>query len=486
MPATVSSPRSSRLAGSFRDPAGYVFQRAGRIYRALDRATEAALRELDRGGALAELMADGALVPSRFVDDDALQDELAAEHAPLARFLEHERLAPIAYPAEWSISMLADAAAHTIDLHLRLLAEGYGLKDASACNVQFHGSRPTFIDLSSVERPARRDVWIALGQFHRTFTYPLLLCRRHGWEPRDCFLSRPEGWTPEQTARVVGRLNLLRPRDWLDLALPLLLTRRSVRGRAARPRASSATPTASPSAEATAAQRWNLLRLRRKVLRLAAGYRPRGAWSEYAHTCSYDETAANAKRSFVAGCLRESRPRSVLDLGCNTGEYSLLAAQHAERVVAVDGDHDSIERLYRRLRDESHAMPITPLVVDLLAPTPAVGFRNEERPAFLSRVEPDCVLALAVAHHLLVHGNLTPHMLRDQLFDLTRRDLVLEHVPPRDPMFQRLLRDRTGIDLECLALAEFRGVFGERFAVLRELSLPHSCRTLLWLRKRTA
>ncbi len=40
-------------------------------------------------------------------------------------------------------------------------------------------------------------------------------------------------------------------------------------------------------------------RLRRKVARLAAGYRPRGAWSDYTRTCSYDAEADQAKRSLV-------------------------------------------------------------------------------------------------------------------------------------------------------------------------------------------
>ena len=505
MPALLGENRSSRLAGSYRDPSGYVFAREGRIFRALDQTAAAALQGLEAHGALSALLDDGLLVATRFVADGDLLAELRAEHADGAAFLEHERLPTIAFPAEWSISMLADAAALTIDLQLRLLEQGCGLKDATAYNVQFRGSRPTFIDAASIERAPRRDVWHALGQFHRCFTYPLLLCRHHAWEPRDCFSSQPEGRTPEQTARIVGRWGLLRPRNWLDLSLPLLLAGRAKPSRSAvrsggdseafrAPRlcqpcevdVASSTDEA-PSGN-VAAQRWNLLRLRKKVLRLAAGYQPKSAWSDYAATCSYDEAAAAAKRDFVADCLRESRPKQVLDLGCNTGEYSLLAATHAEQVIAIDSDHDSVERFYRRLRDEAAPQrtspaAITPLVVDLLAPTPAVGFRNAERPAFLSRVQPDCVLALAVAHHLLVRGNLTPAMLRDQLFDLTGSGLVLEFVPPRDPMFLGLLRDRAVGELHRLTLEEFRRTFAERFTVLREASLPHSCRTLLWLRK---
>ena len=41
----------------------------------------------------------------------------------------------------------------------------------------------------------------------------------------------------------------------------------------------------------TTAQMFNLRRLRRKTLKLAARYRPRGVWSEYTRIRSYDDQA---------------------------------------------------------------------------------------------------------------------------------------------------------------------------------------------------
>ena len=38
----------------------------------------------------------------------------------------------------------------------------------------------------------------------------------------------------------------------------------------------------------------------------------------------------------------------------------------------MDRDHDAVEELYRRLRQEP--LPVTPLVADLANPTPALGF----------------------------------------------------------------------------------------------------------------
>ena len=171
----------------------------------------------------------------------------------------------------------------------------------------------------------------------------------------------------------------------------------------------------------------------------------------------------------------------MIDLGCNTGQYSRLAADCGAHVVAVDQSHDAIERLYRQLREKP--APITPMVMDLTSPSPGLGFRNRERPGFFRRVRGDCVLALALVHHLLVDGNLSLCAIRDQLADLTQRDLVVEYVPPDDPMFRRLVAARRQC-FEQLTPEGFREVFQRRFELLGEEVLPSSARSLLFLRKR--
>ena len=66
------------------------------------------------------------------------------------------------------------------------------------------------------------------------------------------------------------------------------------------------------------------------------------------------------------------------------------------------------------------------MCVDIANPSPAIGFCNRERASFLDRIRADCVLALAVIHHLHVTANLPVSGIRDMFADLCRRDLVLE------------------------------------------------------------
>lgn len=466
---------SARIGGSFRDPSGYVFQRQQRIFRAIDDACHQTLRDLQDSGLLDALMTERLLARTRFVEDRDECLELSCAHAGYEHFLEHEVIAPITYPYEWSLSMLADAALLTLELQERLAGAGFALKDATAYNVQFVHGRPRFIDLASIEKPVRHDIWYALGQFTRMFTIPLMLACYHGRDLKSCFLANIDGVDAEQFARGLGWLERCRPRYLLDVTLPLWLGRKATqertRGRemVERQRLDSG------------AQIFNLRRLRRKVHQLASSYRPAGTWSDYTSSCSYSSQAENAKKAFVREFLSAHQPAAVLDAGCNTGDYSYIAAECGARVLAADGAHDAVELLYRRLREQP--ADITPIVLDLTNPSPAIGFCNRERASFLERLDVDCVQALALLHHLLVSANLSLAAVRDFFADLTKEFLVLEFVPTHDVMFEQLLRFRRH-DFADLDLQRCKAVFGQRFELLGERALPGSPRTLLFLRKR--
>ncbi len=473
MPA-VASPSSQRIGGSFRDPAGYVFARDGRIFRAIDEATLGHLRALEQAGVLGRLVDSGAVVGTRFVDDPALAAELASEHAPFRAFLQHDVLATLTFPYEWSVSMIADAGIATLEVQDQALTAGASLKDATAFNVQFVNGKPLFIDLGSFERPARLDVWFALGQFNQMFVFPLLLCVHHGWDPRAYFLPRLGGRSVEDVARTLGRLERWGPRALLDVTLPLALNR------AAQKQAQVDRSLLEKPNPDTRPQKLQIERLRGKLRRLARSYRPAGTWSDYERTCTYTDASEEAKKALVRAFLEARRPRRVLDLGCNTGDYSRIAAAAGAQVIAADGDHDAVEILYRRLRREPAT--ITPMVIDITNPSPAIGYLNQERSSFLERLDVDCVLGLALLHHLLISGNLSLAAARDLFAALTRDLLVLEFVPTEDPMFRRMLQFRrdlfAGIDL-----ASCKQVFGQGFRLLEEHPIPGSPRTLLFYAK---
>lgn len=470
--------RDGRVAGSFRDPSGYVFTRSEKLYRAIDDDCRTVLTELSDQGLLGDLTSSGSLVPTSFVEDPSLLAELRAENEPFLSFLAHETISPLTFPAEWTVSMLADAGILTLSLQKQLIEQGFSLKDATAYNVQFEQGRPMFIDLGSIERPARLDLWPALGQFGPMFTFPLMLKTHRGRDLRTMFLANLGGIDLEQAAHALGRSGRWRPSAWLDVSLPAFLGRRKL-GK----QVDANEVIGKQSSGDAKAQVLNLGRLQKKLSKLAAGYRPKGIWAEYGDVCTYDDEATRVKHDHIRAFLTEHKPETVLDLGCNTGDYSLLAADCGAKVLAVDGDHDAVEMLYRRVRDGR--LPITPAVVDLGNPTPGMGFLNRERESFLDRARSDCVFGLALVHHLMVTGNLPAASVRELFATLTRKYAVVEFVPGDDPMFKELLKRRVG-PMEAPTLEKFKAEMARDFELLREEAVPGAERTLLFLSLRSS
>lgn len=466
-----------RNAASFRDPSGFVFELDGRIFRALDDPAYAMVREMKETGLLDQLVDEGTVVRTQFVEDSATLISMHTAYPEARGFLEHQRIDPITYPYEWSPAMLADAGILTLDLQRRLLEHGFSLKDATAYNVQFVHGRPIFIDLASVERPRRLDVWVGLGQFNRMFTLPLLLNRRKGESLRSCFLADLDGRSVGQAWQAFGRLERLSPALWLDVTFPRWLERGAERRGRGRGRSFNRKDTR-PDAQLV-----NLKRLRSKLGRLANARPAPGVWADYTSTCSYGDSAKKAKRDAIVAFLSEVQPKTVLDLGCNTGDYAMLAAELGAKVIAVDGDPDCVDSLYHRIRNAG--AQVNPLCVDLANPSPAIGFRNRERTRFLDRIGAECVLALALIHHLRVSANLPLTAIRDLLADMTTRHLVLEFVPQDDPMFRRLTTFRTE-SFDDWNLPNCIKVFADGFSLVRTTALVGSGRMLLFWKREVA
>lgn len=474
----ITAEPTTRNAASFRDPSGFVFEHDGRVFRAVDDGCMAEMRELSEGGLLEELVDAGHLVPTRIIDDPLEHYALAEAFPGHAGFLEHRRVEYLSYPYEWSFAMLVDAGLLTLDLQVKLLQKGHSLKDATAYNVQFVTGRPVFIDVASIERPNRQDVWIALGQFGRMFTLPLLLNHKKGHQLRAYFLANLDGRDVADVRAAFNWMELFRPSLLLDITLPYWLARPEARTDKVRHHSDRTGRT--PKQAGPSAQIMNLKRLRAKLQRLRRRHQPSGHWSNYTQTCSYTDAAEGGKMDAVKAFLGVQKPATVLDLGCNTGQYSVLAAEIGATVIAVDADPDVVDTLYRHVHERR--LPILPLCIDIANPSPAIGFCNRERTRFMERARAECVLALALIHHLHVSANLPFNAICDLLAQLTTDTLVLEFVPQDDVMFRRLMRFR--VDLyQDYTLEKCMKTFSERFELICRVPVPDSPRTLLFWKK---
>ena len=484
-PMSTRASDSSRIAASFRDPGGRVLVHRGRLFRIVHPSGVEDARAFLESPAGHALLENGCVAATRALDETEtaalLEDEpvsAAAGGLAIAAIFEHERIWFPSYPYEWPAEMLHAAAGLTLDLAVRLLPDAVGLKDGTPYNVLFRGPRPVFVDLLSFERRSPDDpVWLAYGQFVRTFVLPLLAWRKLRMPAGPILLARRDGLEPDEIYGWLGPLDRLLPPALTLVSVPKWLSRR-----ADSPDAYRARHIGDP--EKARFILASLFRgLRRALGRLEPCAGP-STWSDYMQTKShYTAERFVAKEEFVRDALAAASPGAVLDVGCNTGHFSEIAAGHGARVVAIDYDPVVAGQVWRRA--SAGGLDILPLVVNLARPTPATGWRNEEGASFLDRARGqfDLVLMLAVLHHMLVTERVPLEDILDVAAELTRRWLVIEYVDPSDPMFRRITRGRDALHAE-LTPERFEAACARRFEIVRAGSQGGPTRRMYLLAKK--
>jgi SAM-dependent methyltransferase len=359
------------------------------------------------------------------------------------------------------------AAELTLGLCRDLIGEGWILKDATPLNVLFQGAHPIFVDVLSIQRvDLKEPVWQAYSQFVRTFALPLLAYAKLGW-PLQAALLRRDGYEPDELFAALPWHVLYRQPALSILTLPRVLSGIGD-GAAAR-----ITPSFVRDPEIS---QKIVLRNLESLLRYTRALTPRqapSAWVNYAQTANhYSQEDHASKREFVAHALETAKPKRVLDIGCNRGMYSTIAADSGAAVVAIDTDLETVNRL--SLEVEATGKNILPLCVDLARPTPAVGWENQESESFLTRCSGrfDMVMMLAVLHHLLVGSQIPLDRIVALCSTLTSRSLIVEWVPTTDPMFQQILRGRDSLYAD-LAESVFRTAFSAHFRLVSERGLAN-------------
>ncbi len=353
------------------------------------------------------------------------------------RFL-HPRIPVPTYPWEWTHPQWLAAAELTLSLAEEALAEGWILKDATPLNILFDGPRPILVDVLSFERrDPTSSLWLAYGQYLRTFLLPLLMSRTLAW-PLALTVFRRDGYEPQELYRAMSWPQRLSGSAFWPVTLPAWLGKRS--GGESQPAPKPQDP---ELAQHILARTFASLRRRtRNAIPRTADSEWAGYQSNLSHYSAADE---QQKHAWVEQVVAEFHPATVLDIGANTGEYSRLAARSGASVVALERDAPAAARLFELSRAES--LPIQTIHADLARPTPAVGWENSESTALLPRLEDrfDLVMLLAVIHHLILMEQIPLSAILALMHRLTRRLLIVEWVPVSDPMFQSLMRGRDSL-----------------------------------------
>jgi len=451
---------------SFRDRAGFVFERDGVVYRQVNAAGARDYDWLLSSGLYGRLTADGDLIPHVETTVNASPDGAAHQ------VITPERVEFISYPYEWCFGQLRDAALLTLRLQKTAMAHGMSLKDATPFNVAFRRGRPIWIDTLSFERRPEGRPWVAYAQFCQMLLAPLALMSQVDVRLLQLLRTSLDGIPLDLASSLLPARTRLRPGLLMHLHLHA----------AAQRRVRDTTPARAAGRSMSAAALTGIIdSLTRTVEALTWGG-ARTTWGSYYEATNYTDTAFTHKRQIVESVIARISPSTVWDLGANDGTFSRLASASGIPTVAFDIDPVAVEKNYRRVVDTADPY-LLPLLMDLTNPSGASGWANEERDTLAMRGPADLVLALALVHHLAIGHNVPLPRIAEYLARLAS-SLVIEFVPKGDSQVQRMLASRVDV-FDDYSQARFEQAFNPWFEIETAIPVAEAVRTVYVMKRRT-
>ncbi|MBN1614010.1 MAG: SAM-dependent methyltransferase [Deltaproteobacteria bacterium] len=455
-------------SGSFRDPAGHVFTRNGRIYRSI---FEPGVNDFEaaRDAGIHEKLIDAGLLIHH--------EEIEEKDAPSGTVycLRHPRIPMISYPWEWPFSLLKDAALLHLDIMERIVPEGFWLRDASAFNVQYDGNGLRLIDTLSIGKRLPESPWIAYKQFCSHFVAPLALAAYGDIRTLSLWRSYIDGYPLDLAAKMIPLRRRFAPGLFMHLLLHARFQAKADRKENIGKADQAKTLTLSDN---------GLIALIRSLRQTVSGIRWKRSsaiWEGYGDIRTYDSEDLARKAAYVEQVVKQLNPAMVWDLGANTGEFSEITASGGAFVVSIDGDPACAEFLYEKVSNSKGMKNILPLVMDLANPSPGLGWDGRERFSLRDRGPADLVLALALIHHLVL-SSCVPLEIVSRWFSGIGENVLVEFVPLGDPMVQKLLHNRVD-ERHPYDEAAFRSNFETMFRFVDSTTLENGRKLFLYRRK---
>ena len=229
--------------------------------------------------------------------------------------------------------MLFDAAQLFCNFSWELAQHGLQLQDSHGWNIMFRNTEPIYVDFSSIVPLGASEPWMPFHEFINCFLHPIQMIA-HRQADYAFYLLGTRNWVDMEATlpcisaierRILRKLKTLKYARWERVH------------RSAGPDSAK-----------------KLIHLLEKEI---SKYKPTSTvtrWSEYSNSFpSADEQAIDAwndKQKNVHKILSSLQQGTLLDLGCNTGWYSILAAKMGFNVFGMDTDRTCIENLYKRAK----------------------------------------------------------------------------------------------------------------------------------------
>jgi len=458
-------PNNQKHPSSFRDPSGFIFLKDGILYRQVNNIYREHYDALINSGLYNELTKNKLLVPHQEADSSLNSDVDAY------KILRPQKIPFISYSYEWSFSQLKQAALATLKIQQEALARGMTLKDCSAYNIQFYQGRPILIDTLSFEKYQAGKPWIGYRQFCQHFLAPLALMSYTDIRLQQLLKIYIDGVPLDLASRLLPRRSYVR----FALLSHIHLHAQSQK-RYAGEHASETKIQGGMSKFRLSALLDNL----EAAIQSLKWREKNTEWGEYYTFTNYSADSFQQKKKIVVKFLQLVRPKSVWDLGANTGVFSRLASEQKIFTVAFDLDEAAVEKNVLTCL-QNNEQYLFPLLLDLTNPSPSIGWAHKERLSLEERGPADLILALALIHHLTISNNV-PFSLIADFFAKIGNHAIVEFVPRDDSQVKKLLATREDL-FSFYTQEHFEESFSRYFNIKKQELVPGTKRTIYLMKK---
>lgn len=411
------NPSAHRYPASYRDPAGFIFEEDGILYRQLHPNYRSSYEQLMQSGLYQRLVNEKLLIPHKEISQPNTADAFL--------IIQPQRVRPVIPPFCWTYDMLREAALLTLRIQAIALQHGMTLKDAHPSNIQFLGTTPVLIDTLSFVPWNKTKPWIAYRQYCESFLLPLVI-GHYGVPDSPKLLRAWPGGIPLETGRTMLPLRSKLSLHWL---LHLHLHARHAR--------------AEKQSEKEQMQ-FSSKKMNDLVQSLEAATGSSTAPTTHSNWTTYEKElqergqyTPHKLKTVREETARLSGIKTLLDLGSNTGLFSHSLQQSERTIIQIESDPPTANLLYRKNKNENtqHSTTLC-LNIETLLP----GAADE---TLVETLASDLVLCLGLLHHLIYRNNIPLPDVLSLLSRLSKKYVWIEFIDSEDP----LLREYFNVEL---------------------------------------
>jgi hypothetical protein len=445
---------------SYRDPVARVVKKQDGWYRYIFKSYQKEFDHLTQSGLYQELVEKGLMI---------CHEELPTDNddPTIYKLIKPDQILFQSYPFEWSYSQWQKAILAFLEINTITLRYGMILKDATPFNFYLSNGKAVLLDTSSFIFFSKNDPWVAYKQFCEEFLGPVALMHFNGalWSgiTKTYLRGLPLAFVSKQLSRA----------SWLNLTCLLHIHWHA--------RFTQKETNKKVQKGFDTEKLLSLLgMIRSSISSWKKPYQFKDHWPAY-----YQQDFENylvEKEKVIVNWLLETKPKTVIDLGANTGRFAVIAAKHAKYVIALDKDETCIDLIENEI-EHRFLNNITALVGDLAQPTPDLGVLNKEYTSIFARGKSDMALGLALIHHLCIEMNISLNQVAEMFSTFTDGFAVVEFIPTEDERVVQLLANRGDIFTDYNE-ENFIKSFSIYFNLLNDVELTSSKRKLFLWQKR--